>query len=623
MAHYKVKGKSRLTTRTATTNPEWLRVCSQIGRFVNDLSWRSDLVVYGGEDSAEGKAVAAFYSQIAEIEVNLPKAFGEFTPADFVGDIREKATQYEFPMATGILFHEALHARHTNWNLDTLQESLEPIEAKIFMLLEESRIEAKGMRERPEYRNFLRTSALEMALEEVNEQTLGNLAGDVWNTAHLAGLSISRVDSGVLEVADISDIYREVISILGQDLFDELRKVWIEFQSLGVPQIERAIELAKKWVELLREADPEGEPQAGSFGNPLEESESESGEGEGESGEGESQSEMSDTMKKLASKLSQSAVEAEMNASDSLEQQQTQDKWSEEAKSRQSEAKKNNERKMKAKEVFHKQHNAESGTGSNSRINERRQPTGAERASAVQIAKSLEKAKYRERSVHIRKSQVPQGKFIARNAIQNKAVESMGMTGELPTWKAKTRKHTDDPTLRLGVMVDISGSMGSAMNAMGTTAWVMSEAGRRIQAETAMIYYGSGIFPTLKRGQRLNEVSIYTAPDGTEKFGEAFEALDGELGLTFGDGVRILVIVSDGNYTPKQTEWAVKVLRECKQNGVAVLWITPKDCYSYGAKDIIGQSAWGVHLDNLDTDQIATLVGKSASEALAKVGTLT
>lgn len=620
MAHYKVKGKSRLTSRTATTNPEWLRVCSQIGRLVNDWSWRSDLAVYGGEDSAEGRAVAAYYAEIAEIEVNLPKAFGEFTPADFVGDIRDKAVQYEFPMATGILFHEALHARHTNWDTNYLSTQLEAIEAQAFMLLEESRIESKGVKERPENRLFLRTSALEMALEQVNEQSLGTLAGDIWNTAHLAGLAISRVDSGVLEVADISDIYREVVSILGQDLFDELRKVWIEFQSLGVPQVERAIELSKKWVELLRQADPEGEPQEGSFGNPFEESEGEGeGEGDSESGEGE----MSETMKQLARKLSQSATEAEMNASDSLADQEKHDKFQEESKARQSEANKANQRKQQAKEVFHKTHNQESGNGSSSRVDTRRQPTGAERASAVQIAKSLEKAKYRERSVHIRKSQVPQGKLIARNLIQNRAVESMGKRGELPTWKAKTRKHTDDPTLRLGVMVDISGSMGSAMNAMGTTAWIMSEAGRRIQAETAMIYYGSGIFPTLKRGQRLNEVTIYTAPDGTEKFGEAFEALDGELGLTFGDGVRMLVIVSDGNYTPKQTDWAKQILRECKQNGVAVLWITPKDCYSYGAKDILASSAWGIHLDNLDTAQIATLVGKSASEALAKVGTLT
>jgi len=620
MAHYQVKGKSRLATRTTTTSPEWLRVCSQIGRLVNDWSWRSDLAVYGGDDSAEGKAVAAYYADIAEIEINLPKAFGQFTPAEFVGDLTQKATQFEFPMATGILFHESLHARHTGWDTAYLSTQLENIEARAFMLLEESRIEAKGVKERPELRNFLRTSALEMALEEVNENTLGNLAGDVWNTAQLASLSISRVDSGVLEVADIQDIYREVVSVLGQDLFDALRKVWIEFQSLGVPQVERAIELAKEWVELLRQADPEGEPSASDVGDPFgEPEESGEGEGEGESGKGE----MSDAMKKMIDKLSQSATEAEMNASDSLSQEELQSKWSEEAKQRQGEAKKNNERKQKAVEVFHKQHNAEFGSGSNSRVQTRRQPTGAERASAVQIAKSLEKAKYRERSVHIRKTQIPQGKFIARNAIQNKAVESMGMRGELPTWKSKTRKHTDDPTLKLGVMVDISGSMGSAMESMGQTAWIMSEAGRRIQAETAMIYYGSGIFPTLKRGQRLNEVSIYSAPDGTEKFAEAFEALDGELGLTFSDGVRMLVIVSDGNYTPKQTESAKQILRECKQNGVAVLWITPKGCYSVGARHILQSSAWGVHLDDLDTVQIATLVGKSASEALAKVGSLT
>lgn len=618
MAHYRVKGKSRLTSRTATTNPEWLAVCSQIGRLVNDWAWRSDLVVYGGEDSAEGRAVAAFYAEIAEIEVNLPKAFGEATPASFVGNICERATQYEFPMATGILFHEALHARHTNWDIPRLLEALDPTESQAFMLLEESRIEAKGVKERPENRLFLRTSALEMALEDVNSQTLSELGSDLWQTANLAGLSISRVDSGVLEVSDIREIYDLVVSVMGKELFDELRKVWIEFQSLGVPQIERGIELAKRWVELLREADPEGEPNGGghAFGDPDEESES--GEGEGESGKG-----RSDLMKKLVNQLSDSALDTELNANDSLGDQETKEKWDEEAKARQSEAKNTNSRKAQAKEVFHKEHNQEGGNGSGSKVSTRRPPTGAERASAVSIAKSLEKAKYRERSVHIRKTQAPLGKLIMRNAIQNQALESMGKRGDLPAWKSKTRKHTDDPTLRLGVMVDISGSMGSAMESMGQTAWIMSEAGRRIQAETAMIYYGSGIFPTLKRGQRLSEVTIYTAPDGTEMFDEAFQALDGELGLTFGDGVRMLVIVSDGNYTPSQTERAKQILRECKQNGVAVLWITPKACYSYGAKQIIASSAWGVHLDELDTAEIARLVGKSASEALAKVGTLT
>lgn len=621
MAHYKLKGKSRLTTRTSTTNLEWLRVCSQIGRLVNDWALRGDLVVYGGEDSAEGEAVAAFYHDIAEIEINLPKAFGEFTKPASIGNFYDRATQYEFPMTTGIVYHEALHARHTNWNFEILKEQLDNTEGQAFMLLEESRIEARGVIEKPENKLFLRASALEMALEDVDEKTLANLGGEIWQVANLAGLSLARYDARILEREDVIEIYKVVVSILGEQLYNDLRAIWVEFQTLTIPQQDRAIELAKKWVELLRQTDPEGEPKGGE--SVFEESE---GEGESESGEGESGSEsgegVSKSVQNLLDKMSESALNAELSANDKLADQERQEKWQDEAKARQSESQRKNQRQNQARKIFDKSHN-ESGSGSSSRVSERRVPTGAERASAVTIAKTLEKAKYRERSVHTRKTQAPVGKLIMRNAIQNQALESMGKRGELPEWKHKTRKHTDDPTLRLGVMVDISGSMGSAMVAMGQTAWILSEAGRRIQAKTAMVYYGSGVFPTLRVGQRLSEVTIYTAPDGTEKFGEAWESLDGELGLTFGDGVRMLVIVSDGQYTPKERQNAVQALTECRQAGVAVLWITPKYCYGGVAREIIETAKWGVHLDEMEVGEIAKQVGKTASEALGKVGTLT
>jgi hypothetical protein len=620
MAHYKVKGGSRLATRTTTTDHEWLRVCSQIGVVVNNWAFRNDLVVYGGEDTAEGQAIAAYYADISEIEVDVKKAFGTITPASMVGDFRDKATQYEYPMVSGIVFHEALHARHTNWDTKFLAGELDATEQRAFMLLEESRIEAKGILERPENKLFLRASALEMALEGVDEKTLGELGGETWQVAQLAGLSLARYDSGILARTDVAEIYKVVVSVLGEELYEELRKVWCAFQKLGVPQVAEAITLSKKWVELLRQADPEGEPQSGEspFAEPSE-SESESGEGEGEKGEGNSPS---SAVQNLIDKMSESSINSRLDAESALADQEKQEKWNEESKARQQEAKNNNAKREQAKKIFDKAHN-ETGSGSNSRVSERRKPTGAERASAVSIAKALEKAKYRERSVHVRKSHAPVGKLIVRNAVANKAMESMGLRGELPEWKSKTRKHTDDPTLKIGVMVDISGSMGSAMNAMGTTAWVMSEAGRRIQAKTAMVYFGSGVFPTLRVGQRMDEVVIYTAPDGTEKFGEAFDAIDGELGLTFSDGVRLLVVVSDGQFTPVQQERTVRALTECKRNGVAVLWITPKACYGSTASHMIRQAGWGVHLDGLDTEQIASMVGKTASEALGKVGSLT
>jgi hypothetical protein len=504
---------------------------------VNLWSERNDLVVYGGADSAEGRAPAAFYADIAEIEVNLPEAFGVMKP-ETIGDFCSKDTQLEFPMFTGIMFHEALHAQFTKWDIEALLPELDNNESRAFMLLEESRIEAKGIIERPQNRQFLRASALEMALQEINEQSLAGM-GDVWEVANLAGLSLARVDSGVLNPSDVADIQEIAESVLGEELLEALQDVWVEFQSLTMNQSEKAIALAKKWVELLRQADPEGEPQGGAHAfEPSEDSE-ESEESEGQAGNG------SELSKAIRESLEGSAIQTEMDATRELENQQTQGDWSEQAKQRAEQAKERNQRKDTAKKIFDKSHN-ETGSGSSSRVSERRAPTGAERASAVSIAKSLEKAKYRERSVHTRKTQAPMGKLVPRNLIQNRAMESMGKRGELPAWKSKVRKHTDEPTLSLGIMVDISGSMSSAMEAMASTAWIMSEAGRRIQARTAMVYYGEGVFPTLRVGQKLDQVSIYTAPDGTEKFGKAWEALDGELGLTYSDGVRILVIVSDG-----------------------------------------------------------------------------
>ena len=85
----------------------------------------------------------------------------------------------------------------------------------------------------------------------------------------------------------------------------------------------------------------------------------------------------------------------------------------------------------------------------------------------------------------------------------------------------------------------------------------------------------------------------------------------------------MLVIVSDGNYTPNQTIKAKQILAECRQNSVAVLWVSPRGASAWGAREIIRESNWGVLLEDLEVKEIARLVGKSASEALGKVGSLT
>ena len=612
MAHYGHSKNSRLRTRDKSSKPEWLRTCSEIGLVANNWAIRSDLVVYAGDDSAEGKAVAAYYSDISEIEVSIAGAFGTATTPEMVGNFTKRETQYEFANATGVIYHEALHARFTAWDTNYLASLLDANEQRAFMLLEESRIEKRGVIERPENRLFLRSSALYLALEDADPETLATM-GDVWQSAFVSALSLARYDAGVLDADDVRELYTSLTSILGMELYRELRKIWVEFQSLNVSQADRGAELAKEWVALLRQADPEGEPEMGEgvMAEPSEGSESKEA--------GSKESKGSGAMSKALEELEKSATETELNTSEELSDQEKQEKWQDEAKARQEQSKSNDQKRKMTAKVFDKTTDP-MGSGSSSRLQEKRSPTSNERASAVKIGQMLDKAKYRERSLHETKSVLPEGRLKARVAVQNAALKSMGIHPNQPAWRKKVRKHTDDPTLRLGVMVDISGSMSSAMEAMATTAWVMGEAGHRIQAKTAMVYYGSGVFPTLRVGQRLADVSVYSAPDGTEKFDEAWQALDGEVRLTSNDGVRMLVIVSDGNYTYSQSQSAVEALTECKRNGVAVLWLTPKGCQPSGARSIIGQAAWGVHLTEMNTDEIAMSVGKAATDALNRVG---
>lgn len=599
--HY--KPLRRVAQRKATTSREWLNAGYQIGKLVNAWSGRNDLAVYCGEEAANKEAVAAFYHDSAEIEVNAEKAFDNLDPSS-IGNLLDRVTQFKFPKPIGVIYHEALHARHTNWDKPTLTENLEPSEIKAFMLLEEIRIETRGLLEVPQNKLFLRESALGFALEEVNEATLKDVS-EVWQSAILGVLAIGRYDVGVLEASDVISIHSRLVENLGEDLLNALRKIWIEFAGLKVSQIGRGMELAREWVALLREADPEGE---GSFGSELAESE--------EGGEGNQSKVMIPSP--LSELIREVAEDVSMDNLSDLSDQETQEKWDEEVKSRSESTKNRNQKKMVSQKIFDKQNDAK-GSGSSSTLQEARSPKSEERVAAVAIAKMLEKAKYRERSLHEVRSTLPQGKLNARAAVQNAALAARGSMERVPSWDKKVRKHTDDPTLRLGVMVDISGSMGSAMEAMATTAWVMGEAGRRIQAKTAMVYYGSGVFPTLRVGQRLDQVRVFTAPDGTEEFGEAYSALDGELGLTFGDGVRILVVVSDGQYRPNQTEAARQAIQECKRNGVAVLWISPKGTWGSGAARILEEANWGVHLRDLDVTDIALQVGKAAAEALGKV----
>ena len=297
-----------------------------------------------------------------------------------------------------------------------------------------------------------------------------------------------------------------------------------------------------------------------------------------------------------------------------------QEDWKDGAKAREEVSKAKNESTRVATKVFSKSSGPSDDSGTNSRLIETRSPNSDERIGAVRIAKSLEKAKYRERDVVEVNSVLPPGRLRTRAVVQGQALKSRGVFQQVDAWSRTLRKHTDEPTLSIGVMVDISGSMGAAMQPMASLAWILSESGRRVQAKTAMVYFGNSVFPTLKAGQHLDEVKVYTANDGTENSSDAFKALDGALNLTYGSGARLLVVVSDGYYRAEQRTATRDYVRKCHENGVAVLWLT----FDNGASArpyIDGTSGQLVSVDaQMSASEIATVVGKAAATALENVG---
>lgn len=584
MGHYKLGD-----TRAEATDPKWLPVGRQIGQMTNDWSGRSDIIAYVG-NGAGGAAPACFIPATAEVEVNVDIAFGfGVEPEDI--DLTTRSGRYEFPRAVGAIYHEACHARYSHWDMRTASEALEKDEFEALMLLEEGRIEAHGLIANRRMRVFLEACAMEIVVGDAAEQFA--IMSNTQAAATLVGLVWARVDAGILKLHDVMEVTNLIDDYLGLDIVVQLRDIATKTQEHrnhwdATEMYPDAIE----WARLVREVAEE------------------KGDAAPESGEGISSSEF---IKELLDALEEAAENVAVSSGDSLDDAETSEKYEEVVKEKSEKAKEINDAKSMAGKVFGSGTGELSGTGTFSTLRETRPPRADERIAATIIATKLEKAKYRDRDMTRVSSVVPPGRLRARTVVQSAAQRERGVLNQPEAWRRKVRKQTDEPTLTVGVLVDISGSMGSAMEPMATTAYVLSEAANRVQGKAAMVYYGNGVFPTLRLGERMSEVKVYTAPDGTEKFDEAFRAVDGAVDLLYGTGARLLVVVSDGHYTPPESAAAKRWMRRCAEEGVAVVWLPFDD--GGMAKHIAGEH--GVVLSGaFSPTEAASQIGQACEKAI-------
>jgi hypothetical protein len=595
MAHIILGEKSRFDK----TPKGWLKIGSQINDLVNEWSCRSDIVTFVGDGAGHGSP-ACYIPAIAEMEVDVTLAFGEGTDPMFVGDLSKRAVQFDYPVAMGAVMHEAFHAKHSKFDLLEVSKIKDRFISGLITWFEETRIEARAVKALPKNRAFIRACALRLVIGDLKDDEDFSARG-IQAFSQLMLLTLARVDSDSLDPEDVKIVHDAALTLFGEEVLAKLRSVWVRAQAHKIDTDYAPLQkLAEEWVKILEDSgqdtkDPDSIPdwlkelleQMMGEGSEPGDGDGEEGEGsgsgEGEPSEGEGKGSGGSLLDKMADGTETDA-QSEANAQAVTEVLEAKaEKMAEAA----AEAKTH---KDTAAKVFGR------GTGpagftTSSRLCEERMPNAKERSAAVALSKLLEKARYRDRVVVKRTSVIPPGRLNARRALAAAEQKSRGAEVTSEAWSRKQRKHTEDPTLKIGVMCDISGSMGMAMEPMASTAWILSEATRRVQGQCAMVYYGNDVFPTLKPGQHLDKVHVYTAPDGTERFDKAFKALDGTVNLLNSTGARLLVIVSDLYYTGGEVERLMYWMRRCRDAGVAVV-IIPFD-YEDNARDVVKRSKVG------------------------------
>jgi hypothetical protein len=536
------------TPDPATIAPGWLTLSAALTDEVPVIADREDLLVTVAPGAGHG-APACFLPAHATIELDGTHLAG-VDPATATPHRTSDRTRYA--TAWGLLTHECAHARHTRW-----QPSPEapPGAVAAALLLEESRIEAKQIRRRPDDRHWLRASATNLILADTHADDPAHAPQMTpRDAAQAAALLLARTDGGILTRTETAPVVRAVHAVLGPDTLAQLRAVWRTAHTVTDDDTQAMIDLGRRWCGILGTApehpdqpDPShaGEPSHGP-GTPTPSSPSPLAEA------------ITASLRKVARDVAREPVPTDP-ATKAAAAKATENAAAQTAT-------------KAAHEVFtvggpRTGHTTTAGT---------RPPTTAERTAARVLARALSTAGIRDRVATKTTSPTPPGRLRMRGAL---AADAQRAAGALPTaepFTRTTRTTVPTPPLRLGIACDVSGSMKHLAGPVASTAWILAHAAHHTTtpADTATVIFGHHVRPITRPGTAPTQVTEFTADDNYEDIPTAIDALDGALGLSRPGAARLLVIISDGHYRGDPRRDGQQRLDRLRAAGCAVLWLT-------------------------------------------------
>ncbi len=558
-------------TAVADTEAGWLRLSAALTREIGRLADRDDLIVQAAPGAGRGSP-GCFVPALATIEVDgrlLPKAVDPARARP-----RRLSDRERYPVLWGVLSHEAGHARHTRWQAPDDAPAATVAAAR---LLEEPRAEACQLGRRPGDRRWLRASATELVLEgEVPDEAV-----TPWAAAQAAALVLGRVDGGVLDPDEAAPLTAVVEATLGKARLEALREVWQAALETADDDAEAMLGLGRRWCELVG-VDPDGpDPHADADTDTDTDTDTgaDGGAGQPAPDQGAGGSDPSGRAPARRQRIAEATRQVLVAvAANDAEQAAAEANAAAEAAGRAAakarEAASRRHAQDAAATVFTPHTHGDASGPATPASWTTRPPTPAERAAARRLARQLRAAGQRDRATTHVTSQAPPGRLQVRAALAADAQRAAGLRPTAEPWVRTVRRHVPSPPLQVGIAVDVSGSMGPFAKPLASAAWILAQAAGWSDATAATVCFGEQVTAVTRPGQVPAQVRQFRADDATEAFCQAVDALDGALGLSrAGDGARLLVVVSDGYYTPGQRTGGQTRVRRLLTTSCGVLWI--------------------------------------------------
>ncbi|MFF2811823.1 VWA domain-containing protein [Streptomyces sp. NPDC058000] len=579
-ARWEDDGGNLAEPRPSAQHAHWLRIAAALSARLPELTGREDVLVTC-ENGTRSGAPAAFYPATARLEIDTA-LFAPLHPAT----IRpaRPGDEDHYPAAWGAFVHEAAHAAHSRW--DTPPQLRGTALDVAGQILEESRAEHAHLRRRPGDRRYLRAAVRTLVLNDFT----ATAPTDRWQAALAAGLLLARRDAGILDPDETQTLENTLTSALGCHLLQTLADIWTAAHTTADEDGRSMREHARAWCQALgaetASPAPAPDPSTGRKG------------------------ELAEAIGQVISQVqaneaAQAAAEAKVAAARTARAQAKADQ-----------ATRARQAAKTAEKVFasngHPFTPGEPGKGRHrSPVTGTRPPEAVEKAAAGQLARALRAAAYRERTTTVTASAAPPGRLNMRQALARDAQRAAGATPTATPWTRTIHRPTPIPPLRVGIAVDVSGSMRAATAPITSAAWILAKATALTDPDSrsATVAYDRSVTVITTPGRTPTRVTQFNAKGGGHSLAEATDALTAGLDLDRPGAGRLLVIASDGYYGPDEAARATARITALRKTGCAVLWLA----FAPDPRPLPGATV----LELTDPAQAIPAIGKAAATALA------